>query len=1043
MYNNKHIITNNTFYLSILALILLILVFYPNQISAQEKSNSQKISSNLEMIIDTSHTYNIDTTFIYNDQVIDSLLYLDSSFYSQFLPIFQDKSKSYLERSEILKVIHSLCDPWKNYNINWDSICNALSESLFDSTESIELRKDILKSINYYCELKIQNTIHDIEELYLSSSCTDSEFRIMLAKTLLTNGSQNEKAIEQVVDLIVDSQITNQQFKIPVMLEAPNLTFISALANKLNKLAIIDSTRIKTSLQTLNALLMLYKGIESEQDLLIRQLVRIAMDSTLGESNRISAIRIIGKFSKSGIIGIPYLVEIIKSTQTEFYTNIGGLPYKGGFDDLTLTTITSLSNFGEASIPPLLALFNNDTTRYELKSAIAVLLSLNGYYNQEEALRLYEIIKHNIYSTNYDTLDFDNYSIKHKISYPIENYIACLQNLHLPGDSIFPIMMDVMDNTYPHLNSSVIEAISKVAKRAQEEEYIDILYSLKRTRDRIEVLDTAKSFLPWDRDNIKDIELSIQALEAIKKANIYSSLSANIQKFKDEFPTIYKIIVGIFIVVIIWLVSYFISYFINKYYPLKLYSFNLFLMRKVPGIKVGGTLIINVASLFPSILCFSYTSNMLDATVLKYLSVVRRSFFNKNTIIQRSIFIENKVRIDDKPPQYFSLPLMREYFCNDHTTIMIYGGGGVGKTSLTIQLALWAMNEDIDKRLNKDYSSLPVFIECDIEDIEDKNYHPLVFAIQDELKKSIGLIRPLELELINELLISGRIFVIIDGLSEMNKITKHMIKYRRSNLSANKLVITSRLLDVIEDERMITIKPEKIGGRSHLATFLDKYLDKTNKLETLSDGNFWYAGRDLLRILEKRKVTPLLVKLYAENIVGKNEFVFNDNRPSNIPELMLAYLNEINRASKKDSMLIHDRTVQRVAKAIAWESIKENLHPTTFLRDSIINILNQENDVESLLQYFEEDLRLIQTVGISEDKIIFNEDFLAEYLGSLYLVEKYGSNYELWNSFITRLELIDTESTHKQNFKSILYDCIVHSKIISDLSDDILDSIKP
>src|SRR5262245_57253940 len=44
-----------------------------------------------------------------------------------------------------------------------------------------------------------------------------------------------------------------------------------------------------------------------------------------------------------------------------------------------------------------------------------------------------------------------------------------------------------------------------------------------------------------------------------------------------------------------------------------------------------------------------------------------------------------------------------------------------------------------------------------------------------------------------------------------------------------------------------------------------------------------------------RDITVLLAKLFAEQMIASKEHCLDDNLPQNIPDLMLSYLNELNR----------------------------------------------------------------------------------------------------------------------------------------------------
>jgi HEAT repeat protein len=111
-------------------------------------------------------------------------------------------------------------------------------------------------------------------------------------------------------------------------------------------------------------------------------------------------------------------------------------------------------------------------------------------------------------------------------------------------------------------------------------------------------------------------------------------------------------------------------------------------------------------------------------------------------------------------------------------------------------------------------------------------------------------------------------------------------------------------------------------------------------------------------------------------------------------------------------------TVQKYAKAIAWECLKQTYQPTSVKRSHVlatITTLNGRNAAEAYLQYLEK-LGMLQTVGKAQEAICFTQDILAEYLASLYLVELCGDNEVNWRKFLAQVDAIP----NKQAIKSFL-----------------------
>lgn len=119
------------------------------------------------------------------------------------------------------------------------------------------------------------------------------------------------------------------------------------------------------------------------------------------------------------------------------------------------------------------------------------------------------------------------------------------------------------------------------------------------------------------------------------------------------------------------------------------------------------------------------------------------------------------------------------------------------------------------------------------------------------------------------------------------------------------------------------------------------------------------------------------------------------------------------------------RTVQKYAKAIAWECMKQTYQPTSVKRDKVvaaITVIGGRNAAEEYLQFLELHLGIIQKVGKAQDSIRFNHELLAEYLASLYLVELYGNDQENWRKFLAQVDAIPNKQAIR-GFLLTVRDC--------------------
>jgi hypothetical protein len=273
----------------------------------------------------------------------------------------------------------------------------------------------------------------------------------------------------------------------------------------------------------------------------------------------------------------------------------------------------------------------------------------------------------------------------------------------------------------------------------------------------------------------------------------------------------------------------------------------------------------------------------------------------------------------------------------------------------------------------------------------------------------------------------------------MSEATRKEICPGHPDFSANALIVTSRLEERLDEIDKTTIKPLRVAG-NRLSSFMEAYLTQRGKRDLFTDSEFFDACRRLSLMVGQRNITVLLAKLYAEQTIAAKEGTAAD-LPDNIPDLMLGYLNELNRGAAENEP--DNRTVQRDAKAIAWECLKQTYKPASAKRDDVLAVLaalNGNNNAEVNLKHLEKRLRLIQTVGSAQDKIRFALDPLAEYLAGLYLVEHYRDNEIKWREFLAQANAKpDLEAI--QGFLLAVCDCSLAKGIEAKVPDFVTEEL--
>lgn len=391
---------------------------------------------------------------------------------------------------------------------------------------------------------------------------------------------------------------------------------------------------------------------------------------------------------------------------------------------------------------------------------------------------------------------------------------------------------------------------------------------------------------------------------------------------------------------------------------------------------------------------FHYHPKVLDGWVAKSIKSAREQFPKKDTVNSRRCYIPIPVVLDGNTVAQLTPENLRSTFDKKRSCLVIWGEGGAGKTSLACQLAGWAMAEAKDQRLC-DHPMLPLLLEEDFRPAEGKS--PLLEAIRGQLQALIDEPEPICEELLIRLLRNRRILVIVDRFSEMNATTRESIQPQSPDFPVNALVITSRLEETLGRVNKTTIKPLRIESNK-LSSFMEAYLMQRGKRDLFTDQEFFDGCSRLSRMVGQRNITVLLAKLYAEQLIATKENS-TGNLPDSIPSLMLGYLNELNRDVTGDQKF-DDRTIHQDAKIIAWECLQQTYQPATAKRIDALNALTLLNpdDAEAHLDYLENRLHLIQTIGTAKDQIRFCLDPLGEYLAGLYLVDQLSNNDGKWRA---------------------------------------------
>ena len=342
-----------------------------------------------------------------------------------------------------------------------------------------------------------------------------------------------------------------------------------------------------------------------------------------------------------------------------------------------------------------------------------------------------------------------------------------------------------------------------------------------------------------------------------------------------------------------------------------------------------------------------YPEKLLNAWIEKYLEVAKKGYSSKLTVKQHNVYVPMPALLNEQLRDSVNAAQLQPLFEKAHVTVLLTGEGGGGKTSLACQMGFWAMEEKSEQRLCKDHSMIPVLIEGNLKAREDKK-NPFFIAIRTFLSELTQDKEPLLDELVIQLLKKSRVLVIVDSLSELDETTQINIRQTQDDFLVGALIATSRNKDeVLGGTTKTIINPPRVKGEV-LTSFLQNYLCQRlgRDLSEQEDLELFAGCKRLSEIIGEREITILIAKMYAELMLAAKLKLKNEDQPHNLPELMKSYVKTLNDKVTTNKQDTHK--VLRVAKLIAWECLRQKLHPSFAKYDEVLNVLKEETNADSL-----------------------------------------------------------------------------------------------
>ena len=678
--------------------------------------------------------------------------------------------------------------------------------------------------------------------------------------------------------------------------------------------------------------------IGAEAKTALPHLVPLLKDSDAGV--RSSAADVLGRIGAEAKTGVPHLVPLLKDTDAKVRRNAA-------------SALGSMGAEAKTALPQLVPLLKDSNVNVRSSAASAL-----GSMDAEAKTALPQLVP---------LLKDSNAGVRSSAA-DVLGRMGAEAKTALP--QLVPLLKDSDADVRRNAASALVSIALSLQEKAKTLTSPELNQAVSNLESALKIVEEPKA--DFSKEKIASLRVYINVLKAEQRERIF---------IKSIIQNPYFWGTGIYLFLL------FGTFAIRPLWLLKIYETLKPIGFKIPVFGTDVSL--------GNLIFFKYHPRVLDAWVAAHIQATRDEFQKRETVRDRQVFVPVPVNLDNTTIATLKGKDLQPTFAQKRGCLLIWEEGGAGKTSLACQIGKWAMSDNPEERICH-HRMLPVLIESELNMKVAEGKQPFIEAIRGQLQDLTDTAEPISEELLQQLLKQRRILVIVDHFSEMSEQTQTAIRPEMPDFPVNALLVTSRLEEPLGLVTKTAIKPLRIAG-NRLSSFMESYLSQRQKRDLFSDTEFFDACIQLSTIAGERNITVLLAKLYADQIIAKKEGTTDGNLPDNIAELMLHYLNKLNRSVTENKF--SNFSVHKDAKILAWECLKPTYRPAAANRQNAIDALGEEN-AESRLKYLEDKLRIIQTKGVAHDKIYFALDPVAEYLAALHLLDINGKDESKWQEFL-------------------------------------------
>jgi hypothetical protein len=293
---------------------------------------------------------------------------------------------------------------------------------------------------------------------------------------------------------------------------------------------------------------------------------------------------------------------------------------------------------------------------------------------------------------------------------------------------------------------------------------------------------------------------------------------------------------------------------------------------------------------------------------------------------------------------------------------------------------------------------LPLLVEADVSEEATKpgGFYPYIAGL---LRPAVNENRRITTSLVRALLRSGRILVIVDGLSERSLPSGRAFDPQRQEFEIHRLVVTSRSRMISGTSTLIETETIPTGA---LFDFLDRYLKEMEEKGAgtrPSEDRVPDACADLKRLLGGTPCTPLLASMWAKEIAEP----MGGGKPRGVTSLVDRYIRRLLLPAANGNETLVDQ-LTRDATKIAERELGEQYRPGHVTRAVALEVLRNldPTDLERRFNVLETS-QILESPSQDSNFIRIAPDPIAEHLVARSRSEELQGDLKAWRSLLGKV----------------------------------------